>query len=303
MTCFALLLTSAIATAAPPAAGATNSVRALTMNEILRTKSRITPLFSRMGKPQPGDWLQSHPESGQTFKEYRKSDPIRSDGKRSVLYIQPIGTFAEKQLAVVNLTAEFMSDYFGLRSVILDALPLSVIPKSAQRVHPGWGDRQVLTGYVLDRVLKPRLPKDAAALIAFTASDLWPGEGWNFVFGQASLRDRVGVWSIYRNGNADGAPDEFRICLLRTLKTATHETGHMFGMEHCIAYECNLCGSNSREESDGRPLEVCPECAAKVWWATGANPVARYEKLAAFCETNGLKPEGELYRRLIEACR
>ena len=48
--------------------------------------------------------------------------------------------------------------------------------------------KQILTTHVLGEVLKPRLPKDAAAYIAFTASDLWPGEGWNFVFGQATLR-------------------------------------------------------------------------------------------------------------------
>jgi len=58
-----------------------------------------------------------------------------------------------------------------------------------------WGDRQVLAGYVLDSVLKPRLPGDAAACIAVTASDLWPGEGWNFVSGEASLQDRVAVKS------------------------------------------------------------------------------------------------------------
>ena len=38
------------------------------------------------------------------------------------------------------------------------------------------------------------LPKDAFAFVAFTSSDLWPGEGWNFVFGQASMEGRIGVW-------------------------------------------------------------------------------------------------------------
>jgi hypothetical protein len=27
-------------------------------------------------------------------------------------------------------------------------------------------------------------PADALAYLALTASDLWPGEGWNFVFGR-----------------------------------------------------------------------------------------------------------------------
>jgi HSP20 family molecular chaperone IbpA len=58
-----------------------------------------------------------------------------------------------------------------------------------------------LSTYLLYEVLEPDRPEDALAYLALTASDLWPGEGWNFVFGQANLRRRVGVWSLYRNGD------------------------------------------------------------------------------------------------------
>jgi archaemetzincin len=58
----------------------------------------------------------------------------------------------------------------------------------------------VLTGYILHEILEPERPADALAYLALTATDLWPGRGWNFVFGEANLRERVGVWSIYRNG-------------------------------------------------------------------------------------------------------
>jgi len=54
--------------------------------------------------------------------------------------------------------------------------------------------------------------------IAFTASDLWPGPGWNFVFGLASLRERVGVWSIHRFGNPSKGQAAFTQTLLRTLQ-------------------------------------------------------------------------------------
>ncbi|MGE5192634.1 MAG: Zn-dependent protease, partial [Deltaproteobacteria bacterium] len=64
---------------------------------------------------------------------------------------------------------------------------------------------------------------------------LKPGEGWNFVFGQASLSDRVGVWSIYRFGNPEKSADDYKLCLRRTLATAVHETGHMLGIKHCTA--------------------------------------------------------------------
>jgi hypothetical protein len=42
-------------------------------------------------------------------------------------------------------------------------------------VHPDWGNAQILSTYVLDKVLKPGLPDDACVLLALTAADLWPG--------------------------------------------------------------------------------------------------------------------------------
>ncbi len=276
---------------------------------LLEAMEKLRPLHKRLGKPPPGDWLTAHHEPGQTFRQYLRSNPVTPTDERKVIYIQPLGEFTEGQRKVVTLTAEFMGLYFGLPVRIKEDLPLSLIPARARRRHPSWGMKQILTSYVLDEVLTPRRPDDAAAYIAFTASDLWPGPGWNFVFGQASLRQRVGVWSIYRNGDPHpwtelgAGKDEgsFRLCLLRTMKTGTHETGHMFSMLHCTAYECNMCGSNHREEADRRPVALCPECMAKVCWATGADPVQRYRKLAAFCQEHGLKSEAEFYRKSLFA--
>ncbi len=264
---------------------------------------RLRPLHRRLGTPRPGDWLAMHPEPGQTFRQYIASHPVTPRGKRRVVIIQPLGDFTTSQRKIITLTADFMGRYFNLPVRTRRDLPMSLIPERARRVHPSWGVKQILTTYVLDEVLRPRLPDDAAACLALTATDLWPGAGWNFVFGQASLRERVGVWSIHRNGDPDERAAAFRRCLLRTIKTATHETGHMFSMHHCTAYECNMCGSNSRAESDRRPLICCPECMAKVCWATRTDPVERYEKLVAFCEEHGLKAEAACYRKSLEVLR
>lgn len=265
--------------------------------------ARLEPLHKRLGKPQPGEWLAEHKEDGQTFDQYVSCGPVIPNGKRTVIYVQPLGKFTDTQREIVKLTADFLGRYYQRPVKIRDDLPLSIIPAKARRKHPSWGMDQILSTYVLDDVLAPRLPDDAAAYIAFTASDLWPGKGWNFVFGQASLRERVGVWSIYRNGEPDEGEEEFRLCLRRTLKTATHETGHMFSMQHCTKYECNLCGSNHREESDRQPLEVCPECVAKICWATGCDPVKRFEDLAEFCKEQKLETEAEFYERSMEAVK
>jgi archaemetzincin len=259
---------------------------------------KLRPLHAKLGRPAPGEWLAHHEEPGQTFEEYLASRPVGPTKGRNVLCVQPLGEFSPSQRKIITLTADFMGRYFTLPVKVLDDLPLSLIPAKARRTHPSWGVKQILSTYVLDEVLKPRLPKDAVAYIAFTTSDLWPGAGWNFVFGQASLRERVGVWSIARNGDPDR---EFPLCLLRTMKTATHETGHMFSMFHCTLYECNMCGSNHREEADRRPIALCPECAAKLWWITGCEPVGRYRKLAGFCKEQGLEKERAAYEKSIEA--
>lgn len=264
---------------------------------------RLLPLHRKLGPPQPGDWLDRHQEPGQTYSEYVRGRPIKPTEKRGVIYVQPLGDFSRTQRKIIDLTAQFMGAYFELPVKVRPGTPLKVIPQKARRTHPVWGDKQILSTYVLDEVLRPRLPEDAAVYIAFTPSDLWPGEGWNFVFGQASLRQRVGVWSIYRNGDPDGSEAAFRLCLLRTIKTATHETGHMFSMMHCTLFECNMCGSNHRAESDRRPLALCPHCLAKLCHATGADPAGRFQKLIELCKKSGLRSSRESYQKSLAAIR
>jgi archaemetzincin len=259
----------------------------------------LLPLHTKLGPPQPHDWLAEHQEPGQSYAEYLRGQPVRVDKQRRVIYVQPLGEFDAAQRKVLDRTAEFLGIYFQLPVKVRDGLSLDVIPAEARREHPTWHVEQILSSYVLEKVLPPRLPADACAYIALTTSDLWPGEGWNFVFGQASLSDRVGVWSIARNGDPHGADAEFRTCLLRTLKTASHETGHMFSMRHCTLYECNMCGANHRDEADRRPLWLCPHCLAKLCHATGADPIQRFKDLAAFSKREGLKAEEEFYAKSL----
>ncbi|MFX0093407.1 MAG: archaemetzincin [Candidatus Hodarchaeota archaeon] len=272
----------------------------LTVEELVFLIKKLRPLHKPLDNPKPGDWLYHYEESGQTFEDYLNCIPRRPQGRRRIIYILPLGNFTEKQRMIINLTADFMNQYFNLGVKIQENLPLRNIPQSTQRIHPTWGDKQILTTYILDKILLRKRPKDAAAYIAFTTSDLWPGEGWNFCFGEAKIRKRVGVWSIYRNGDPDRNEETFRTCLLRTIKTATHETGHIFTMLHCIMYKCNMGGSNSQAEVDRQPLALCPECLAKLCWATGAKPIERFQHLKDFCDKYGLKKEALFYKKSIE---
>ena len=279
-----------------PALMHAQDTKPLKPSQIKRTIRTLRPLHETLGEPKAGEWLETHEEDGQTYLQYARSRPNVLTHRRKTLYVQPIGDFDDTQQELVKTSAEFLGIYFNCAVTTLETKPESEIPEEAQREHPQWGVHQLLTSYILEEVLAPELPDDAFATIAFTTSDLWPGEGWNFVFGYAAFRDRVGVWSLARFGDPTESDQARKKCLSRTLKVATHETGHMFSIQHCIKYRCNMQGSNSLEESDGQPLFLCPECHAKILFATGANPVDRYQKLIEFCEKHELADEEKFFR-------
>lgn len=272
-------------------------VSAADLGAFAELETKLAPITEKLGPPKPGDWLDRHKEPGQTFKEYLEAQPVRRSKQLTTIYICLIGEFTPKQREVLDLTTEYMALYFDAPVKVRTTLPLDQVPASAKRVHPSWGDKQILTGHVLDRVLKPDRPADALAYLAFTAGDLWPGEGWNFVYGQASLSERVGVWSMYRNGDPAGGEEAFRLCLKRTIGTAAHETGHILTIQHCTVNECNMNGSNHREESDRKPLHPCPICLRKLCWNLQVEPVAYLSRLAEFCHRHGLKEDAEWYQK------
>jgi archaemetzincin len=261
-------------------------------------EQKLRPLADPLPPPRPGDWLAEHDEPGQTFAEYLDAHPVRKSDKLHTIYLCLVGDFSEAQRRNLDLTRDYLAIFFDCPVKVQRQIALASIPARARRTHPSWGDPQVLTGYVLHEVLEPERPADALAYLALTASDLWPGQGWNFVFGEANLRQRIGVWSIYRNGDPE---TDFPLCLRRTLSTASHETGHILGLAHCTAYLCLMNGSNHQEEKDRRPMHLCPVCLRKLCWNLRVEPVPYLTKLKAFCEQNALDAESRWYDRAIAA--
>ena len=248
-------------------------------------------------EPQPGSWQYEQKEPGQTFSQYKAGRPAIATAKRKVIYVQILGRMSDSQKAVVDKTVEYLGLFYGLKTQTLPPLDASVVPISARRIHP-MGQRQFNATYICEKVLLPRCPADAAAYIAFTADDLFPAPEWNFCFGYALYKQRVGVWSLARNGNPDD-PSEAKTVLRRTLRIASHEVGHMFSMRHCIAYKCNMNGVNSLEEADQTPLYLCPECLRKLIFATKVDYVVRWRKLEKFFSENGLDDEAAFMRKCL----
>jgi archaemetzincin len=257
----------------------------------------LVPLHRPKTAPGPDDWLANHHEDGQTADQYRRSNPNRPTNRRTTFYVQPIGEFTPAQIKLAIATADLLARYYNVPTKVLEPLSLDLIPAKARRRN---GREQILTGYVLDEVLKPRRPANAVAVLGLMTSDLWPGEGWNFVFGEASLSNRVGVWSMARYGNLEGERASASQVYRRTFLVAVHETGHMLGMPHCTAYECTMNGSNSLVEADRAPMWLCPECAQKVWWACHADPIKRYKSLVEFAKQHDLKAEADFWQKSAE---
>ena len=116
--------------------------------------------------------------------------------------------------------------------------------------------------------MEPKLPADAFCMIGVCLTDLYPRDEWNFVFGLASIKARTGVFSFaryderfYQNGKYEL---DYERILWRSISVMVHEITHMFGVRHCVYYECVMNGSNHLEESDGRPLELCVVCLRKL---------------------------------------
>jgi archaemetzincin len=265
-------------------------------DELSKTLSRAlvpTSDFEPIPTPKPGDWLAVHRETGQTFDAFVKSKPNRPTKIRSNIYLQPLGQFPKAQLPLVQTLTEYAAAYFTMQMELLPSLALSD-SNVTTRINQFTKNRQILTADVL-AILKKNLPADAFCLLAITMEDLYPEPSWNFVFGQASFRERVGVYSFARYDPAfygeKRGKDYEKIILRRSCRVLAHETAHMFGLKHCIYFRCVLNGSNHLQESDARPLHFCPVCLRKLQHSIRFDVVTRYHRLRKFSQKAAFNDE------------
>jgi archaemetzincin len=247
-----------------------------------------TSLFTFKLPPRPDDWLARFHEPGQTFAVYEARAPVHPTPQRGRLVLQPLGSFGSEDRALLASLREYMEAFFALPVEMRDELPLSPSTQVRHRTRRD-GARtwvQYETGSIMDDVLKKRLPEDAVVYVGITNVDLYPGEDWNFVFGEARFDQRVGVYSVARmfetfEGRQDTASTRVR-GLARSAAILSHETGHAFGIAHCTRFECVMNGTNSLDELDRQFAEPCPVCLRKLAWNIGLDPVERYRRLRDF---------------------
>jgi len=282
--------------------------------EIRQDIIKIEPFFKRMGKPANSDWLASHNEQGQTFDEFLKSDPVKPTPDRRKIYILPIGNFDNIQREIIHETAQYLEVFYGLP---VEEMPIHAMPTQDEkplvkpsrrskrtssgstpnaRKAPGTGRVQFRADYIIDEVIASVARQDAIATLGLTDADIYSADSGSYVFGQTSFEKRLSVVSLSRLATANRKNFEIRL-----FKIASHETGHIFGMRHCTKYECLMSGTNNLAETDRHPLDVCPECMAKIAFLSGVTPHDRYAQLADYCNANAMPDQAANFRAKAKA--
>jgi archaemetzincin len=243
--------------------------------------------FRKLGPPRPGEWRWSFHEAEQSFENYIGGSVNRRCEHRTTFYLQPLGNASTRYRGTLERMRVHAEAYFGVPARILDPIPMvedAYAPKRSQ-----YNATRII------QVLADRHPEDALTYMGITDQDLY-SEGLNFVFGEGSLHQRCGVYSLRRLET-----DDEGLFLRRSLKLVCHEAGHILSIDHCTAWSCVMNGSNSLAETDAQPLHLCPVDLRKVLWNTGADRDGRYRRLQELYRGWGLTSESDWVARQLGA--
>ena len=118
--------------------------------------------------------------------------------------------------------------------------------------------------------------------LEFTATvDLTSSNGPVISPMQAAVSAHAAIPTLIRTPSAAAL---YGLWLGRVCRTASHELGHCFGIDHCVYYACAMQGTASVIEDARQPPYLCPIDLAKVLRATGADEKDRYKALLEFCD-------------------
>lgn len=261
--------------------------------------------FTPKRAPGPDDWLAdtwAKDRKGQTFMQFytaKKRAPTRG---RNTIYLLPLGIFDHKEEHSAStgpalrapdpatLTACVEAWFGGVRVATLP--PMRSTRHLKQRIGEE-GQVQLHCGDIHEHLKKVK-PPDAFCVVGYTMVDLYPRESWNFCFGQARADTGTGIFSFARYTHCKSTTHFLRRCC----SVLVHEIGHLFGLAHCVWYECNMNGSNHDEESDRRPMHLCPVELHKLYHSLGGklDIHLRDQRLAEFFESVGLIDDANWYK-------
>ena len=255
---------------------------------------------TKLQSPLRGEWRYEHDDKRQSFEEFTAAKPIKPVASKNTIYLKPIGNFTGLQRRQIELTKEYLEIFYQLKVETAADIPNEVVPKNSRRIG-NENNEQLLARYILDSVLIRQKPKDAIVMMGISELDLYPSPDWNYVFGLASFKDKVGVSSIFRLQDNGLTPENFNLCLTRLLKVSSHEIGHMFSLHHCVGANCVMNGTNHIPETDKHVSRLCSHCQRKLHSTIKYDSRKRLVELIAFFKKTKLDEEAVLLRKDLES--
>lgn len=173
----------------------------------------------------------------------------------SGIHLLTLGTgVRDDELSLVQqaLTA-FFSEPVGV-------LPRVELPKSAY-----YPPRSRYRAEKLLDFIRPQLPDGGLRIVGVTAKDISttkpPYTDWG-ILGLANIDGSACVLSTFRCHRSAKSPEQARV---RFAKTAVHELGHTFGLEHCPNSGCLMEDGGGTVLTTDRERDLCASC--RKWLA------------------------------------
>jgi len=237
-------------------------------------------------------WPQHLPQPPPPNRRRRKTDPTCK------IYLVPLGNLGD--LDVDALCTCVRAFYHGATVEILPAVATKkLLASTKSRSGDGVHGKQLET-HGCHKLLQTLKPNDAFVVVGLTLFDLYPRDDWAFVYGEANASRGSGVFSFARYGSPDLDPKTF---LRRAMWVLCHETGHLFGLSHCIWWKCTMNGTNGGGEGGGlerMPMHLCPMDLAKLHDALAFDVVERERALEALWTSHGFDEDARFSQQLLD---
>jgi len=178
-------------------------------------------------------------------------------------------------------------------------------------------DRQLLT-FDCMKYLRSIKPRDAFCVVGFLKADIFPQAEYAYVHGHADPKHGLALFSSARLGfqTKVGTPTWLRRCC----SVLCHEVCHLLGLGHCPKQGCVMHQASTCDDSDKRPLRLCPNHLEKMLLASSsgqeespktamAKPkphdalgvLRRERRLVAFFRLVGLEEDADWHDQNIRA--
>jgi len=259
--------------------------------------------------PGPSDWnntsLARYNElDGQSYHHFVSvcSDWIKRPSKNEKLIcLVPFDDFDDvlKDFCpdLFNILSESLKNFFLCDVRVLDYISSREISLNVSYRNVSFGIQYAADDCSTLVKTKTKDIEGCFCSVGMTMTDLY-SQDEAYVFGEGSPSESIGIFSFARflptfskehsdivdENEKPNIEDSKKLFIYRCLKVLIHEVGHIFGLAHCVEFECIMNGSNHIQEMDRSPLYMCPVDERKFLYSISnlyqnIDVVDRYEKL------------------------